>query len=344
MDPSENKIAECIGLWLAEGDNKTKYEITFTNNEFYLIKYFHETLSKLFKIENLKIRIYIYTPSKLKHKIPIKNIRINNYIDTRANKPYFIWRFASVNSVSIWKNKVKKILENKEFYPDILRGFFAGEGSISYSKDKKRMLRISQSKRVNFIERVLEDLQINYNFSTHHREGYVISRRGNLEKLEEIKIADLHPIKRKKFQKMMKEYKQRHYEKYFLKKNLIKHLNKKYYTAKQLANYFKRSPARVSEVLVELKKENKLKFFKIKSECYWINYNINCVIISKIKMNYIKLLEQKSQKTKELSIKLKVCQRTAKNRLKELERLKLVKRNPNKIWELKKTNKEVIVL
>ena len=32
-----SEIAECVGLWLAEGDNKTRMEITFTNNCLFLI-------------------------------------------------------------------------------------------------------------------------------------------------------------------------------------------------------------------------------------------------------------------------------------------------------------------
>lgn len=31
------QTAECVGLWLAEGDNKCSNEITFTNNEITLI-------------------------------------------------------------------------------------------------------------------------------------------------------------------------------------------------------------------------------------------------------------------------------------------------------------------
>ena len=35
------QISECVGLWLAEGDNKTISEITFTNNCIELILFFH---------------------------------------------------------------------------------------------------------------------------------------------------------------------------------------------------------------------------------------------------------------------------------------------------------------
>ena len=37
MKINKKEIAECVGLWLAEGDNKTTAEVTFTNNCFELI-------------------------------------------------------------------------------------------------------------------------------------------------------------------------------------------------------------------------------------------------------------------------------------------------------------------
>ncbi len=37
-----NQLAECVGLWLAEGDNKSRGEITFTNNCYELIKHFSQ--------------------------------------------------------------------------------------------------------------------------------------------------------------------------------------------------------------------------------------------------------------------------------------------------------------
>ena len=52
------EVVECVGLWLAEGDKKTHGEITFTNNCFDLIQYFHKTILKLFKNHYFNVRIY----------------------------------------------------------------------------------------------------------------------------------------------------------------------------------------------------------------------------------------------------------------------------------------------
>ena len=40
----KKEMSECVGLWLAEGDSKTKSEVTFTNNCFELIIHFHKVV------------------------------------------------------------------------------------------------------------------------------------------------------------------------------------------------------------------------------------------------------------------------------------------------------------
>ena len=42
----KDDIAKCVGLWLAEGDNKTISEITFTNSQPELIILFDKTLRR----------------------------------------------------------------------------------------------------------------------------------------------------------------------------------------------------------------------------------------------------------------------------------------------------------
>ena len=61
---NNKKIAECVGLWLAEGDNKSNREITFTNNEFSLIELFHKTIQKLFSNYTFNINIYVWYNDK----------------------------------------------------------------------------------------------------------------------------------------------------------------------------------------------------------------------------------------------------------------------------------------
>jgi len=150
----KSNLAECVGLWLAEGDNKCNNEITFTNNEYQLIEHFHYNLIRLFKKYNPKIRIYVYNSIRKKLKIPLKNVKVNNYVDKRATKPYYIWRLASVELIKKWKIIIEEYKKNNNFYAEVLRGFFAGEGSIKEGSHCSRKLRISQSKRLRYIEKM----------------------------------------------------------------------------------------------------------------------------------------------------------------------------------------------
>ena len=45
-DNINKETAECVGLWLAEGDKKTFREVTFTNNSIELILFFMILLNR----------------------------------------------------------------------------------------------------------------------------------------------------------------------------------------------------------------------------------------------------------------------------------------------------------
>jgi len=102
-----HKIAECVGLWLAEGDNKTKSEITFTNNCLPLVIFFYKVIKRKFSNEKLKPRVYVYRTHNEVVNIPMK-CKINYYQDIRARKPYYIYRVASVNILKEWKKISQK--------------------------------------------------------------------------------------------------------------------------------------------------------------------------------------------------------------------------------------------
>ena len=114
------EIAECAGLWLAEDDNKTKGEITFTNNCYILVEFFAKTIQQLFKNSNFRPRIYVYSANNEKKQLSL-NCKTNYYTDKRASKPYFIYRIGSVKLTFQWKDIVKKTKNNKKFYKYILR-------------------------------------------------------------------------------------------------------------------------------------------------------------------------------------------------------------------------------
>ncbi|MEK6856683.1 MAG: hypothetical protein AABX49_01570 [Nanoarchaeota archaeon] len=341
-DLSNKEVIECIGLWLAEGDKKTKGEITFTNNCFDLIQYFHKTILKLFKDYNFNVRIYVYSPNNCKINVPLQDCKIKKYIDNRATKSYFIWRLASVDLVKKWKHLVEILQNDKESYEEILRGFFAGEGNIKTGSHNNRTLRIAQGRPLELIERILNELNINYKYKINER-SYVITGKVNWDTCAKIKIADLHPIKKIRFWDVYKEFKEEHYPKNHLENNLFKILTKPY-TAVELSFLFKRSQARISEILMSLKKLESIENYRIKSKDYWIRKDQNKILISDVKDKYLKMLRREEINTKDISKRFNVCWKSSFGRLKELEGLGLVTIDKNKNWSIKETWKEVIVI
>lgn len=335
----EAEIAQCVGLWLAEGDRKSNLELTFTNNSKKLIKIFHNTIMKIYDGKN-EPRIYVYSPNDKKIKI-VGEIKTNFYLDKRASKPYYIYRLADVSFLKEWGKIVKKCKNDKKIYPYILQGFFAGEGNIKTGSHKNRTLRISQGKKNKFVEKVLDYLEVKYRFSERGR-SYIITGRKNLEKLKDISIAELHPEKNQKFESMMKSYKQKHYSKGELKNKVLKAI-KSPKTSKELSKELERSQARIQRVLTNLKKDKKVYNFRVRSKDYWTKRD-DIIIISETKKKYLDALREGLKRTFEFSKKFDVCPKSSMNRLKELKKLELVKRNTNKEWALRENPKEVIVL
>ena len=194
---SKKSIAECVGLWLAEGDTKCQNEITFTNNELGLIIKFHSTLMQVFSPYSFNTRIYVYTPNNDNIRIPIKVDVIRYYKDKRANKPYFIWRLASVKIHKEWMKLVNSIKRDPTLYKYLLRGIFAGEGNIKTGSHNNRTLRIAQLEDSLF-EKILNFLKIKYSYSPRER-SYIITSKNNWDIFAQNKLADLHQIKKKKF-------------------------------------------------------------------------------------------------------------------------------------------------
>ncbi|MCX6774741.1 MAG: hypothetical protein NTY99_01475 [DPANN group archaeon] len=328
------KLAECIGLWLAEGDNKTKSEITFTNNCPDLIKLFYYNC--ICKYDG-RPRIYTYSSSKFA-KFKLENCKIKQYRDIRANKPYHILRLASVGAICDWRNTVISALNNSNFYPHILRGFFAGEGSVKFGSHNNRTLLVAQKQPKIFINKILHNLGISHTFSINKR-SYVITGKWNWDIFAKYKLADLHPIKKEKFWKIYGEFKEEHYPALQLKNQVLEKL-KRQLTARELAEIFNRSQARICDVLMELKKENKIKNFRVGSKDYWTRTNV--ILISVVKANYLKLLAKGFKRTSDFSNDLNVDWKSANRRLKELEKLGLVKSNNDGWQAIAKTNVRVI--
>lgn len=335
-----NHLAECVGLWLAEGDSKTKSEITFTNNCWPLIELFSKYLFELFRKYKFRSRIYVYSKTGEKLKIYFPKGVIKYYRDARARKPYFIFRVASVTLVKEWANLVRNTLNNKKVYLDILRGFFAGEGNIKIGKHNNRTLRIAQKKPNSLVEKMFRQLGLSYKFYKQER-SYSFTGKWNWDIFAQNKIADLHPDKKEKFWKNYKNFKEDHYPKLYLKKKIYEELSSPS-SASDMALKFKRSQARISETLVKLKKEQRIKNFRVRSKTYWTK-NKDLIIISDIKKRYLELLNAGSSSTQDIAKALNITWKAANKRLKELEKLGLVRKQAGS-WMLANNKKEVIVL
>lgn len=336
----DKTIGQCVGLWLAEGDTNSISEITFTNNQYYLIRFFYNSLKKIFIFKN-KPRIYVYSKSRIKHfKNLIPNITHRFYVDRRANRPYFIYRVSGTRLVAEWIRLVEKIITEVDSYISVLQGFFAGEGNIKYiEKSKARVIRIAQGKPNQLVEKILNYLKVEFSYSKSER-SYIISGRENLEKLVKINISKLHPEKNKKLAYMIKTYKQNHYPRGQLKHMLLKILESEPKTSAELSKTFNRDPSRITRVLINLKKIGKVKNYRVGSLSYWTG-NKTHIIISDRKKTILNLLKI-PRRTFEVANSMKVGQKAASRRLKELEELNLVKRK-NKFWYKIPVEKEVIV-
>ena len=335
------KIAECVGLWLAEGDDKCDNEITFTNNQFGLIELFHKNIKKLFSNYKFNIRIYVYTPNGENVAVPLEVTKINRYIDRRANKPYYIWRLASVTINKEWKKIVEAYKHNPIYYANILRGFFAGEGSIKSTSHNSRTLTISQ-KPYPYLEKLLSYFNVEFKYRANNRT-YYITHRDNWEKLAKIRIADLHPIKKEKFWKVYSEFKERHYKNYHIRNNILQMLSNPC-TTSELSVKFTRTEARIQDVLIELKNKGIINNFRSGSKSFWIRNDQNIIIISNLKKKYLNILMKGNKNTTEIANYFNVDFKSSFRRLKELENLGLVRRKEDKKWEKLNPDKKVIVL
>jgi len=335
----EEQVAECVGLWLAEGSTTSKSEITFTNNCLELIDLFYNTINELFRAYSFNQRIYVYSKDGQEVKLPYNKCAFKYYVHQRATRPYFIFRIASVELIKKWKVVINETLKENSLIPFVLRGFFAGEGNVYEGKRSVRVLRISQKTRKDFIDNLLNSLGLIFSFEEGNR-NYILSSKHNWDIFARYNLADLHPNKKEKFWRLYNSYKEEHYKKNYLYLGIYKELEEPL-TTLQLSKRFNRSFARIQDVLVLLKKEGKIYNFRVQSRDYWVN-NREIIIISKIKNNYLDVLKQ-PKLTSEIAKAFKVDWKSSFRRLNELKKLNLVQIGEDNKWKKKSTKKKIIV-
>lgn len=232
-------------------------------------------------------------------------------------------------------------MQKKELFPDILRGFFAGEGSVLVGSHNRRSLRIAQKIQKNWIDEILNHLNISYVYYPKSRT-YEITGKWNWDVFAKHKLADLHLDKKRKFHDSYSSYKEIHYPNNFIKNKLLADLQTPK-TTEQLSEKYVRSKARIIDILIELKKNRLVSNFPVRSKHYWVCSDADVIVISDVKKNYLDALRDSPKNTTELAKFSYRSFRSAKKRLTELERLGLIERNKFNKWQIVTTSKKIIV-
>jgi predicted transcriptional regulator len=316
------RLAQSVGLWLAEGDRRTRRETTLTNNQPYLIAFFHDVISKVLRPPNTP-RIAVYLPQAgFPHVRPVRQARYLVYIDGRANSPYYIYRVSGVETNTKWRATVSLVCSHTSNYQFILQGFFAGEGNVKEGSHESRAVRIAQAKPHPLLETMLRHYEISFKYGGHRQ--YTISGRGNLEKVLALRMTCLHRPKHKRFVKMMAGYRQRHYAKQALGELVFSALVKPQST-KDLADTYQRSKSRLFQVLSNLRRTGNVQRYHVNSTYYWVRTDSRLIVVSKQKMRILNLLG-KYHRVFELASILATDDKGVSRRLSELEHMGLVHR------------------
>lgn len=334
------ELAECLGLWFAEGDSKTHKEICFCNSEITLVQYFDMILRKTILDSSSNIRIYCYSKEGSNFKVPFKNSSFKFYQDKRATRPYYIWRVGSVKLTKDWRQLFEEVIKDPKYYPDFLRGFFAGEGNIKTGSHNCRTIRIAQKDRIKFIEEMYEYLGLTYTFRKEDR-SYYFSGKWNWDIFAKYKLADLHLKRKKKFWDAFNSYKEIHYKNGFLKKETLKLLNKPMTTI-EISQELDRSPARVYDVLTELRLENKAKYLHAGKTTYWFKSSLEIIIISNTLAKYLKGITNNNS-ILEMSCQFKVNERSVRKNIKSLQFKGLIEKKEGK-WITKMSKKKLVII
>lgn len=165
-------------------------------------------------------------------------------------------------------------------------------------------------------------------FTYGGNRAYSITGRDNLARILALGLTELHPLKDARFQRMMSSHLQDHFSNHALGKLVYSQLML-LQTTEELASKFKRSGSRLRQVLADLKSQTQVRMFHVNSTCYWVRTDSKVIVISKQKMKILRLLVR-VHRVFELAADLMKDKKCISRRLKELERLGLVRqKRPN---------------
>jgi len=286
------ELVQSLGMYQGDGQKSTKsksYQSTrFSNSEPKLLNHFLEFL-KIFNIpdEKLYFNLRISKNTKCsedylrKYWSKILNIPIQNFykIQWRENK-YKYSRVATYGTLTIiYSNSSFRLvidsllkyiknnaLKNNSIAMNFLKGLIAADGNVySNLSNTSRSVNIAAKPDEDriFINKLFYNLNIitNKDNLTKGKESVNITGYPNLKIMEKYTLCNLHPKKEKKFDEMIKSYKNKCRRK-GTSLPLILNLLKEPLTANQLAQKINRKHTSVRRYLYILEKQSKIKRIK----------------------------------------------------------------------------------
>ncbi|MFT4250706.1 MAG: hypothetical protein ACMXYD_05070 [Candidatus Woesearchaeota archaeon] len=250
-------------------------------------------------------------------------------------------RLTSVDCRIAWQYFVDTVKKYQRLHPAILRGIFAGEGSIQFDGLGRRIIRLAQL-RSSLIEWLFSSCGFQFNYSSNNRT-YEISRRNQWDLANSLNLCSLHPQKHEQFVLAYKTFQQYHYPKGYLKSCVEQELIFPC-TTRFLAKKYSRSPARIYDILYELQAEDKIQKYGVGSTVYWILSSQEVVILSGKNNAVLQLVEAGFQEVPEMVRYLNVGHKTIRKHLRKLTRFGIVRQDENNKWKRLPTKKRIIVL
>lgn len=221
----DNKFVHGFSLYIAEGDTglngKTRpQKLRLTNSDLTIIDFFRDWIIKYFNQDIKDITYYIYIPmsedisyDKYQKLLNSKNIHV--YHDKSVTVPKYrvcIERKAIIDIFFKLRKIVKQlVINNKELSQYYLKGIYDGEGT-AYCKNLKYVrIEMKNKKEMNFLSKLLNNLQINHIFSQRNtRKGMYtiyISKEDNINEFSSLVGFELTPKRQEILDKIVNYYK-----------------------------------------------------------------------------------------------------------------------------------------
>ncbi|MFH0973785.1 MAG: hypothetical protein V1817_03305, partial [Candidatus Micrarchaeota archaeon] len=191
------EFAVALGLFLAEGDKKTKKKIAFSNTSLPIIKYFKGFLTDELGVKKSELRAYVYLPPNKRkidyaNELGIAEDRIRFYENKKSKSPCVIlsaygWFYKKILDASITLIETNL---TEELAKALVSGVVCGDGSISFSPKRKyyEICVALGRKEADMTERALEKIGVDYKERIVKNSGLVlilIHKKKNFQKLLE---------------------------------------------------------------------------------------------------------------------------------------------------------------